>query len=387
MPATTGGALEVEERGLIFDVTDRPETERIAFFGALCPLRSGTMLAGFQLGPGKHAPTSTIGLCRSCDGGRTWDRMAWTFPTMFDGVPGSLSGGELVEPEPGRLLLFTTWFDRRDPDRPLFDPVTEGILPSKQLMAVSNDEGETWSSWQEIPTPGLTGCSMTGPPLLWPDGTLAFCFESFKTFDDPTPGWHGAWMLVSNDGGRTYSRLLPVAQHPEHAVYYWDQRLCVGRRPGEFVALFWAHDLRQRRDLTVHLKVSGLEALTPANAGAVRRTPIPGQIAAPLWLDDGRLLAFVVDRERPGRLTLWESPDNGTTWPDDRTLVVHTHDERAALSQGTDNIDFKMYWEDMGKWSFGHPAIRPLADGRVLLAYYAGSPVRMSLHWARIRIG
>jgi hypothetical protein len=65
--------------------------------------------------------------------------------------------------------------------------------------------------------------------------------------------------------------------------------------------------------------------------------------------------------------------------------VVHTHDERAALSQGRENIDFKQYWEDMGKWSFGHPALRRLTDGRLLLAWYAGSPDRMSLHWARVR--
>lgn len=379
--------MEVEERGLIFDATGRREAERVASFTALCPLRSETILAGFQLGPAKHSPASTIGLCRSRDGGRTWSRIPWMFASTLDAVPGSLSGPEMVEAEPGRLLLFTTWFDRQDPDRPLFDPVTEGILPSKQLMAVSGDEGETWSHWREIPTPGLTGCAMTGPPLLWPDGTLAFCFESFKTFDDPAPGRHGAWMLVSKDGGRAFSRALPIAQHPEHAVYYWDQRLCVGRRSGAFIALFWTHDLRQHKDLTVHQKISTVAALTPANARTVSGTPIPGQIAAPFLLDDGRLLAFVVDRDRPGTLTLWHSPDSGTTWPLDRKLVVHTHDEQAVLSQGKDNIDFTGYWEDMSKWSFGHPAIRSLPDGRVLLAYYAGSPACMSVHWARIRTG
>ena len=40
----------------------------------------------------------------------------------------------------------------------------------------------------------------------------------------------------------------------------------------------------------------------------------------------------------------------------------------------------------MGKWSFGHPALRSLDDGRVLLAYYAGVPDRMSIHWARVAL-
>ena len=37
----------------------------------------------------------------------------------------------------------------------------------------------------------------------------------------------------------------------------------------------------------------------------------------------------------------------------------------------------------MGKWSFGHPAIRPLKNGW-LLAWYAGTPDRMSIHWAHV---
>ena len=37
----------------------------------------------------------------------------------------------------------------------------------------------------------------------------------------------------------------------------------------------------------------------------------------------------------------------------------------------------------MGKWSFGHPAIRPL-EGGWLLAWYAGTPDRMSIHWAHL---
>jgi hypothetical protein len=83
---------------------------------------------------------------------------------------------------------------------------------------------------------------------------------------------------------------------------------------------------------------------------------------------------------------LWQSPDAGLTWPERSSLTIHVHDEQALLSQGKDNIDFKEYWEDMGKWSFGHPALRNLGDDRLLLAFYAGTPDRMSIHWARVRV-
>jgi hypothetical protein len=376
--------MKIEARGLIRDAAAVPDAERIAFFTGLCPLRSGTILCGFQVGPCKHAPDSTIRLCRSRESGEIWEEVPFRFPTTLDGIPGSLAAAEMVEAEPGRLLLFTTWFDRSDPARPLFDPVTEGILHSRQVLSVSADEGWTWGPWTVLPTPGLSGCAITGPVFRLAGGAIAFAFESFKEYDDPGPPRHGAWLLVSRDGGRTFGRPFLVAQDPAHRVYYWDQRLCRTHLPDEWIALFWTHDRNARRDLNVHLLRGSLRE--GERAGVIPRpTSIPGQIAAPLMREDGTLLAFVVDRGRPGTLKLWRSRDGGETWPEDECLVVHVHDERAALSQGKEDVDFAQYWEDMGKWSFGHPAIRPLGRGRVLLAYYAGSPDFMSIHWARVR--
>ena len=373
----------IEERGLIFDAIHRPAQERVNAFTSLCRLRSGTILAGFQSGPAKHATSSTIRICRSENDGRTWHDMGMPFDSPLEGVPGSLATGDMAEVAPGRLVLFSTWFDRSDPDRPLFDPVTQGILHSKQVWAESADEGASWGEWRVLPTPGLTGCAATGPVLQWPDGTMAFAFESFKEYDDPHPARHGAWLAISRDRGHSYPELYLVAQHPEHRLYYWDQRLCIGHKPGEYYALFWTHDLEQQRDLTVHQRRGTIDEPDP-RAMQIQLTPIPGQIAAPLLLDDGRLLAFVVDRDRPGTMRLWCSKDGGATWPASESLAVHTHDERAMLTQGQENIDFNEYWEDMAKWTFGHPAIRPLGNGRVLVAYYAGVPGTLSIHWARI---
>lgn len=374
--------MKIEARGLIHDAGDKPQAESITCFTALVPLRSGALLAGYQIGPAKHAPNSTIRLSRSRDGGANWQELPHRFAATLDGVPGSLCAAEMVEAEPGRLLLAATWFDRRDPARPLFDPETEGILPSRLLLAESLDEGDHWSDWRTVPTPGLTGCALTGPMVRWPDGRLGVAFESFKEYDDPSPARHAAWLLVSSDGGRSFASPFQVARHPGDRVYYWDQRLCVTGAPGEFVALFWTHDREAKRDRRVHF----LRATVDAMPTLPVETPVPGQIAAPLWLEDGRLLAFVVDRDRPGTLRLWCSPDGGGTWPVDRSLLVHVHEEQALLSQGRENIDFGQYWQDMARWSFGHPAIRRLDERHVLLAYYAGTPSRMSLHWARVRV-
>ncbi len=105
----------IEDQGFIFNAPHQPPERRIACFTSLCPLGDGTILAGFQNGPAKNAPTSTIRLCRSADGGRTWQLLPAEFETHLGGIPGSLAVAELVESVPGRLLLFATWFDRSDP--------------------------------------------------------------------------------------------------------------------------------------------------------------------------------------------------------------------------------------------------------------------------------
>ena len=374
--------LQIEKRGLIFDATRASVSDAVAYVTSLLPLSSGTVLAGWQSGPEKHNATNTIRLARSYDGGLTWDQVAHRFEQSWQGVSGSFMGSEMVETTDGTVLLFATWVDRRDPERPLFDPETEGILPTRLLCCVSTDEGDTWTGFKEVPTAGLTGCAVTGPAVRWSDGTIACAFESFKEFDDPTPVQPAAWACVSRDEGRTFSEPRLIARHPEQAKYYWDQRLCPTTEPGEYIAMFWTHARVDQRDLNVHLLRGSLLEPTQADEQPVPTT-IPGQIAAPWVSSDGRMLAFVVDRGRPGTLTLWQSVDDGHTWPTEDRLVVHVHDEQASITQGRENIDYAEYWEDMGKWSFGHPAIRQIGDGW-LLAWYAGTPDRMSLHWARV---
>ena len=221
--------------------------------------------------------------------------------------------------------------------------------------------------------------------LQWPDGTIAFAFESFKEFDDPSPPRHGAWIVVSRDGGRSFLDPFLIAQDPAAEIYYWDQRLCRGAEAGQFMGMFWTHDRSARRDLRVHFAQGRL-----GDGERCRMLPeetnIQGQIAAPLLLPDGRLLAFVVDRGRPGTLRLWTSFDGGSTWPASACLTIHVHDEQAKLSQGMENVDFAQYWEDMAKWSFGHPVIRPFDAERVMLAYYAGPPGTLSIHAVRVRV-
>jgi len=377
--------ISIENTGLIYDARERKPAESFCSFVGQTVLNNGTVLCSFQNGSGKHAIDATIRICRSRDHGQTWEELPFQFERTLDGVPGSFSSGEIVESRPGRLLLIATWFDRTDPDRPLFDPETEGILHSRQLAAESTDEGDTWSPWREFPLTDLRGCTSTGPLMSLSDGSVGYPFESFRQFDDPDPKHHAAWIVLSPDGGQTWNRPVQTASHPEDRIYYWDQRLCPGFKTDECVAMFWTHDLSKKIDLKVHLRTLQFTS-EGLDRSPIQSTSIPGQIAAPLCLPDGRLLALVVNRGTPSTMTVWHSSDGGATWPEQDACVVYTHEVQRLPSQSGSEIDFKQYWEDMGKWTFGHPALKQLADGTILATFYAGDVNQLSVRWVRLRL-
>lgn len=371
--------MEIQRRGIIYDATQSSDAEKIAYTTSLVVLDSGVLLAGWQMGTEKHTPHNTIGLARSTDGGQSWQRIPHRFEHVLNGVPGSFLAAEMVEAVTGRLQIYSTWVNRTDPTLPLFNPETEGLLPTKIVVCESTDDGDSWSAWREIDTGELKGCAVTGPILKWSDGSIGCSFESFKEFDDPSPVEPGAWIVVSRDAGNSFASPTLIAQDPTHGKYFWDQRLATKSEPGAYVGMFWTHNRAEQCDMNVHIIHGSTEQVTNANT-IPTETVIEGQICA-CAADGNRVLAVVVDREQPGTIALWISKDNGASWGIEDRMVLHQHDEQALLTQGRTDIDYVEYWDDMAKWSFGHPAIQKINDGW-LVAWYAGLPDRMSIHFA-----
>lgn len=371
--------MTIVERGVIYSAAGKPENERVACFADLCRTDSGVLFSTFQLGSAKNSSDTTLCIHRSRDEGRTWQRPAFPLATAMDGIPGSLSTGEMVEVQPGRLLLMATWIDRRDPSRPLFDPVTEGILPTKIIKAFSTDEGESWSAWEEVPFPGVDYRPHgSGPMVQWPDGTIALPIESQKPCEiKEAIDVQASWMIVSRDFGRSFEPPILVARCPDHRFYYWDQRVCAGKRPGEYLALFWTHDRTLGRDVNVHFKRGSL-----SGGGEILDTGIPAQISTPFVLPDGRLGALAVDRRFPGKIGLWRSADEGLSWQEEAPAYVHSGAARSAY--GADSVKYAEVWEALEKWRFGHPAIRRLDGRRALITYYAGTELGLCIRWGRL---
>ncbi len=373
--------MRIIERGTIYDATRAAPAAHFATFPVLTSTPEGRVLAAFRVGSSKDSADEDVRVLASDDEGRTWREIFGGFGDILPGGWRARALGVTSLPR-GGLIGAITAIDRSDPSRPLANPDTQGLLPAKILVTESPD-GVTWSALRAAPTDPYTGCVTTGAILTLRDGTLALPYESWKDWDDASYGEHRAALRLSFDGGRTWPGHSIVAHDPSGRLLFWDQRLSADPATGALVGLFWTHDRVAAQDAPIH--IARCDAWG-TGWSAPESTGIAGQIASPLFLPDGGLLAVYVHRHNPPGIRAVLSDDGGRTWRLDEELRVYDRQGSGSESGMGGARDFGDYWADMSVWSFGHPAPLLLPDGDVLLAYYTGDSTAMSIEWVRIAL-
>ena len=153
----------------------------ILCFPAVTSLTNNTLLATYRAGSSKDGADAQVAMCRSHNGGKSWEAATYPFPSAtIDGVFGTLGVAYLTELAPNRLLAAALWVDRSTyPGRSLFNTETEGCLPMSIVLSESEDAGISWSQWRVVPMPAEIGpASLTNPVLKLPDGSLALSVET-----------------------------------------------------------------------------------------------------------------------------------------------------------------------------------------------------------------
>jgi hypothetical protein len=351
----------------------------VATFPSVTRVSDGSLLAIYRTGKSKDSDGSQTQVRRSHDDGRTWSEAEAPFASSFDGVRGSLQVVYATLLPDRRLLASALWVDREAyPGQPLFHPETEGCLPVRVLVADSGDLGHSWSPWREVPvTQDVGPPSLTSPVVVGRDGRLIVSIETNKPYLD-----RSAWMqrvvhCESADGGYTWSTPRTVCADPTGAIFFWDQRL-VAAPDGTLAAFSWTYEKPANRYLPIRRHLSrGRER------GWITDTlDFADQPSHPAVLDDGRVLLAWVDRygSRSIRARVAATIDG----PFDPAGEVVIYDAPAPARQTSGTAELLT---DMGLWSFGLPYAETLASGReVLVVYYAGTPERMDIRWARITV-
>lgn len=374
--------MKIVDQGVLFDATQQPPQRRSNSFTSVLAMPGDRLLVSFRTGHSKDDPDENLILRLSQDGGRSWETVFEGLPPQVGGVAGGWRHGAIGCLDSGRLIGAFCWFDRSDRSLPLANPKTQGTLPSRVFVMESRDEGRTWVDAREVNTRPFEGIATTGSILRLANGALALPYEAWKSYDDIGPGEHHAILRISRDGARSFEPAVIVAHDPKANLFFWDQRLAVDPESGKLIALLWTHDRQAQQDRNIHIAWGAPDGTTwtePVDTG------IAGQIASPLILPGGRVLAVYVHRHSPPGLRAVLSEDFGRTW--DRASEIEFYASGAGRESGMEGQrSFGDYWSDMSVWSFGHPEAALLAAGHVFVAFYGGDGGALSMHWRRLSL-
>ena len=313
--------IEVVERATVWQAEPRDPAGH-ACEPRVARLASGAIVLSHRVGTTREGGDGRPRLVRSDDDGTTWRVLASPFvgalPAGWD-----LRGCALAELADGALLAVVVAIDKTS-GKPPYNPVTEGLVPVRNLVARSDDGGATWSEPWELADGRHVQHASQGL-LALPDGGLLCTFETFKTYDDPGVWRYTGGALRSDDGGRT--RGPPVISAASTATPTTRcggthaSPACSIRRPRPAPQRF-SRDATLGREGPVHIAWSPDDGATWT---APSSTGLPGQATYPLPLSDGRLLVFQQRRAETQTMIAVVSEDGGRTFDRATELVLYEH--------------------------------------------------------------
>jgi hypothetical protein len=282
----------------------------------------------------------------------------------------------------GELIVSLWWIDYSNPELPLFNWKTEGLLESKLFLSKSYDLGESWSTPVRVPTSPFHKSTAIDSHIILAGGKIAYPFEQYKNYDEEGDWTHYSALMISEDKGQTWQRSIVTAHDPEARLFYWDQRPCELAN-GEIYVTFDTFEKGTNRHLNIHARRSSNQL---ENWSELFDTVVPGQPGYPLELADGTISLVYNDRgENPG-IKLRFSRDGGKTYPEETTFLVY------SPQSPTHNLSKKLNLQDVMeevnlKFVFGYPCQRLLPNGDILITYYAGYTADTTqIWWSRISL-
>ena len=284
--------MQVTASGVVYDGNKAPPHRQSCAFTTVYLARDGALLVSGRWGSQRDSPDGHPLVWASTDGGDSWEKrydgyQGWN----WDVDVGENKGMICTELGPGVLTATSLWVDRSRTERPFINLATQGLLPMRIAHSISQDGGRSWGPPRRMDTSPHRAASPCSHAILsLADGVLAQPYEQWKEYDDESPGRPAARLRFSRDGGTSWPDFATVAQHPDNALYYWDQRLAVHPNSGQLAAMFWTHDAAAGRDIDVHIawgSADGGQWTVPTGTG------LPGQHCQPLGLGGDRLLACV----------------------------------------------------------------------------------------------
>lgn len=332
---------------------------RQAAFPNICQLPDGTLLAAQAIGEAFESVDAATHICQSTDGGKTWSAPRKIFENRYHNGRTYSDYGKLTVLPDGRVLVLGYAYYRDDPEKPLGNPQTGGVLDDFIFYAISEDGGKTWGEKHQIPCAWGLHAEASAPLYVLRDGTYITPITGFPNWEGEMTGPMCGRALRSEDGGKTWSDSAVCMQFDAPVTCY-EQRMCQ-LDSGALVCIGWNENTATGERLPNHYTVSydsGISWSKPESTG------VRGQAASVCALGGEKLLAIHAvraDTDRPG-IYGYVIDFSQKTWHVEKELLLWT--PNAPVTKDTKMAEIFAFLK------FGQPSAIKLADGSLLLSFW-----------------
>ena len=347
---------------------------RHSFFPSVCQCADGSLTAVCAVGQAFESVDSTSCVSRSFDGGKSWTEPKPLFDKSQFSVPITDYCKVTALPD-GRLVALGYAFLRPDPEKPIGNPETGGLLDDFVFFATSDDSGESWSEMHEITDHWGGHAEASAPVTVLRDGTWITPITGFPGWDGKMIGPMQGRLLRSDDGGEHWNDDA-VCMDFGTPVTCYEQRLCQ-LDSGTILCIGWNENTATGARMENHFTFStdnGKTWTTPQSTG------ILGQASSLCALGGEKLLALHAirrDTDRPGIYGCvvdfserkWNILEKKLLWEPNVPLMKDSH-----------------MAEIFAFLKFGQPGAIRLSDGDLLMTHWCAEQGQYKTCATRIRL-
>lgn len=350
--------MKIINTSIIYDNPLPQLRSRQSFFPNVTEMKNGELLAMTAIGEAFESVDSSSYACISSDGGKTWsapkpilDKSAYN-PTVTDYA-------KVTTLPDGRVVAFGYAYLRENPDHPLGNPETGGLLDDYIFMVESSDNGRSWSLPQKIDCAWGPHVEASAPLTVLKDGSFVSPITGFPDWKGNMTGKMCGRLIRSNDGGKTWDD-SSVCMDFDAPITCYEQRICQ-LESGAIVCIGWNEDTVTGERMDNHYTVSydnGITWSKPVSTG------VRGQASSVCAIGGERLLALHAvrrDTDRPGIYAYivdlsegkWNIVEQEVIWEPAVPIIKDT----------------KMA-EIFSFLKFGQPGATLLSDGDVMMTHW-----------------
>lgn len=345
--------------GIIYENKLPQLRARQSMFPGICRLSDGKILALHHMGQAFEAADATTYVSFSEDEGKTWGEPKRIFDKESEKIPLSDGCKPTLLPD-GKVIAIGYQFERPDPDLPVGNPETGGLLPDEVFYTISENNGKDWGERVPINTAWQNSTEASAPIVVLNDGSLATPITGFPRWDGSSAGKNCGRLLRSFDGGKTWNDDVICTEFPGDEVTCYEQRICQ-LEDGSIIVISWNENTKTGERMNNHVTISydnGKTFSKPIDTG------IKGQASSVLALSGNEFLtvhAIRRDTDEPGIYFCITEIKDGK--------FIKKELER-VWAPNTPIIKSKHMAEIFAFMKFGQPSAIKLSDNKVLLTHW-----------------